>query len=196
MQVPIHQISVHKCLIAIGGNQPSSAGTSLDTLKSALDKFGNESLQIRKMSNWYQTPAFPADSGPDFVNAAVAIETRLSPDLALKALHRIEHELGRTRDDRWEPRVCDLDLISYNDIIAPDLETYTHWQSLDFSSQTTLTPPELILPHPRVQDRAFVLVPLKDVAPNWCHPVSKLSIQEMLSQLPQQDIKDISVLPD
>ncbi len=146
------------------------------------------------MSNWYSTPAFPAGSGPDFVNAAVLVQTTLSPEGVLDALQRIEHALGRTREKRWEPRLCDLDLIAYGDVILPDLHTFKHWQNLAFTDQKTQAPVELILPHPRLQDRAFVLIPLKDIAPDWCHPVSGNSVTQMIDALDQSLLADISVL--
>ncbi|MEE9453438.1 MAG: 2-amino-4-hydroxy-6-hydroxymethyldihydropteridine diphosphokinase [Paracoccaceae bacterium] len=182
------------CIIALGANLPAATGTAFSTLKQSLRLFAGESLRIRKTSNWYSTPAFPAGSGPNFVNAAVLVQTALSPEGVLGALQRIEHALGRTRKNRWEPRLCDLDLIAYGDVVLPDLDTFKHWQNLAFTDQKTQTPPELILPHPRLQDRAFVLIPLKDVAPDWCHPVSGNNVTQMIDALDQSLLVDISVL--
>ena len=153
-----------------------------------------ESLQIRRISKWFSTPAFPAGSGPDFVNGAVMVETSLTPTGVLAALHRIEAAMGRTRENRWEPRLCDLDLIAYDDVIQPDLETFQHWKSLDISSQKTLTPDQLVLPHPRLQDRSFVLVPLNDIVPDWVHPVTGITVSEMLAALPAADLAEITVI--
>lgn len=181
----------HYCLIAMGANLPSATGTALKTLEKSLGLFPSESLQIRRISKWFSTPAFPADSGPDFVNGAVMIKTQLSPTEVLEALHRIEAAMGRTRDNRWEPRLCDLDLLAYGDEISPDLETYQQWKTLDLSSQKTKTPDELVLPHPRLQDRSFVLVPLNDIAPDWRHPVTGITVSEMLATLPSADLAEI-----
>lgn len=196
MQEAIHQNHVHKCLIALGANLPSATGTALNTLTRALELQSSESLTIRKISKWYSTPAFPADSGPDFINGAILVETLLSPPEVLAALHRIEQTLGRTRDNRWEARICDLDLLTYDDLILPDETTFKHWQSLNIADQQTQTPTELILPHPRLQDRGFVLVPLNDVAPDWYHPTLKRTVAQMLADLPAQDLADISPLDD
>ena len=82
-------IKGHYCLIATGANLPSATGTALQTLEKALELFLLESLQIRRISKWFSTPAFPVGSGPDFVNGAVMVETELSPAGVLAALHRI-----------------------------------------------------------------------------------------------------------
>ena len=192
MQDLKHDKCTHYCLIAVGANLPSATGTALQTLEKSLELFLLESLQIRRISKWFSTPAFPAGSGPDFVNGAVMVETSLTPTGVLAALHRIEAAMGRTRENRWEPRLCDLDLIAYDDVIQPDLETFQHWKSLDISSQKTLTPDQLVLPHPRLQDRSFVLVPLNDIVPDWVHPVTGITVSEMLAALPAADLAEIS----
>ncbi len=180
--------------IALGANLDSTFGTALQTLKESLRLFSGESLEVRAQSQWYSTPAFPAGSGPDFVNAAVLVETEKRPTEVLAALHRIEQALGRTRDNRWEPRICDLDIVFCDDLVLPDRETYDRWRNLGFSQQKSESPEDLILPHPRLQDRAFVLVPLRDVAPDWRHPVSGLGISEMLAALPPNEIAEIAVI--
>ena len=194
MQDPKTNKNQHYCLITLGANLPSATGTALETLEKALELFLLESLQIRRISKWFATPAFPAGSGPDFVNGAVTVQTSLTPDEVLAALHRIEAAMGRTRENRWEPRLCDLDLIAYDDIILPDLETFKRWKALDLSSQKTMTPDQLVLPHPRIQDRSFVLVPLNDIAPDWVHPVTGITVSEMLGTIPAADLAEITVI--
>ncbi len=191
MQELKHDKSQHYCLIAMGANLPSATGTALETLNKSLELFMLESLQVTRISKWFSTPAFPADSGPDFVNGAVMVKTDLTPEGVLAALHRIEAAMGRTRENRWEPRLCDLDLIAYDDMILPDLETFKRWKALDLSSQQTQTPDQLVLPHPRLQDRSFVLVPLNEIAPVWVHPVTGITVSEMLSALPAADLAEI-----
>ncbi len=181
----------NKCLIALGANLISGNILPRETLEKSLELYSTESLQIEDQSGWYSTPAFPVGSGPDFVNAAVSVKTELSPQKVLDALHRIENKLGRTRENRWEPRICDLDLIAYDDIVAPNISTFRKWQRLLPNDQIKSTPSELILPHPRMQDRAFVLVPLNDIAPDWHHPVVGLTVNEMLNALPQSDRAEI-----
>ncbi len=178
--------------IALGANLNSTAGTAYETLRLSLKLFKNESLQIQKQSRWYSTPAFPPGSGPDYVNAVVLVRTHKTPQQVLAALNRIEQKMGRTRNKRWEPRLCDLDIVFNDGVILPDQATYEQWKNLPPARQTRETPDRLILPHPRLQDRAFVLVPLLDVAPDWRHPVIGLDVRQMLAALPADQIAEIS----
>ena len=155
---------------------------------SALSRFDLFKVEV---SRFYRTPAFPADSGPDFVNGVISIETTLSAQSVLDALHQIEAEAGRTRERRWEARVLDLDLIDYGGAIAPDAETHKHWRELPLEQQMTQAPDQMILPHPRVQDRPFVLVPLRDVAPDWRHPVLAVSVDDLLAGFTPEALGEI-----
>lgn len=183
-----------KCMIALGANLVNGNMTPRETLQKSLELCESASLTILDVSRWYSTPAFPAGSGPDYVNAAILIETNFLPQKLLDVLHQIEAELGRTRENRWEPRICDLDLIAYDDTIAPNISTFRKWQKLSPSDQKIQPPDELILPHPRMQDRAFALVPLNDIAPEWRHPVLMLTINEMLNALPESERAEITPL--
>lgn len=140
------------------------------------------------MSRMYQTPAFPVGSGPDFVNAAFALTAAVAPVDLLAILHDIETEAGRVRDIRWGPRVLDLDLLACDDLILPDLAVWTSWHDLDLPSQSQVAPDQLILPHPRMHERAFMLVPLADVAPTWVHPVLDLSVEDLLDACPGEEL--------
>jgi 2-amino-4-hydroxy-6-hydroxymethyldihydropteridine diphosphokinase len=92
---------------------------------------------------------------------------------------------------RWGQRTLDLDLIAFDDVVSPDLETYEVWRDLAPDVQKMRAPTDLILPHPRVQDRAFVLVPMLDVAGDWVHPVSGLSVQRMLDSISNSEISQV-----
>lgn len=170
-----------KVLVALGSNAATDAGGPFETVRSALNalekRFGGLAI-----SGFYQTPAFPAGSGPDFVNGACSFQNDLPADDILSDLHAIEADFGRTRTMRWGQRTLDLDLIACGDKVLPDLATFTHWQTLPLDAQKTDAPNHLILPHPRLQDRPFVLVPLADIAPDWVHPVLGLSVMDMLEQ--------------
>ena len=151
-------------------------------------------LIVAARSRWFRAPAFPPGSGPDFVNGAVRATGGLTPGEVLDALHGIERALGRSRDRRWEPRACDLDLLAADRTVAPDEATVRRWIGLAPADQTSTTPPGLILPHPRLHERGFVLRPLADVAPDWRHPLLGRSVSGMLSDLPPEALADVEPL--
>ncbi len=171
-------------LITLGSNNISPWGDAAETVQKAMNCLSGLAQKPLRQSPLYATPAFPAGFGPDFVNAAVAFETSLSATDLLAHLHQIEANANRTRTKRWGPRSLDLDLIGLGNLICPDLKTQRHWCDLDPDAQTREVPDLLILPHPRVQDRSFALVPLADVAPDWPHPVTGQTIRQMLQARP------------
>ena len=185
-QVPLRQGHV-----ALGANLATSTRTPIETLTCALELFEGESLKVLARSAWYQTPAFPAGAGPDFVNGVVKIESALMPQDIISALHRIESEMGRQRLNRWEARVCDLDLVEFAGCVLPDEQVFRDWMALPMEAQSSETPPSLILPHPRMQDRSFVLVPMAEISPDWRHPVTGLSVSQMLEALPDHDRRGV-----
>ena len=185
------QVLMRSAFIALGSNQPTIAGDPAATVQRALRLLEEYGLSVCVASHFYSTLAFPAESGPDFINAAVETRTSLRPDQILEILHEIESALGRERNGRWAARAVDLDLLAVDDVVLPDRDTHDHWRELAPQKQVTDAPDQLILPHPRLQDRAFVLVPLADIAPDWMHPILKLSVREMLNALPDQDKQDV-----
>lgn len=137
-----------------------------------------------RRSRLWRTPAFPPGAGPDFVNAAAAFDWGDQPEGMLELLHEIEDALGRRRKARWEARAIDLDLIAVGADVLPDVETQARWADLPPEAAATTVPDALILPHPRLAERAFVLAPLAEVAPDWRHPVTGARVAEMLAALP------------
>ena len=172
-------------ILALGGNLESRLGDPVLTLRQALEALKGEEIQLVKASHFFRTPAFPAGSGPDYVNSAALVQANHSPVELLEALHRIEAELGRVRTTRWGSRPVDIDLIAHGQDIAPSRAVFDQWQGLSLEDQQQKWPQELILPHPRLQDRAFVLVPMAEVAPDWVHPVFGKTTLEMLNALPE-----------
>ena len=151
--------------IALGSN----LGDSQQTLESALKIIAErKEITLKSCSSWYQTaPIGP--SQPDYLNGCAILETTLKPHILLKTLLNIEYEFGRVRQERWGPRTLDLDLILYEDLI--------------------LDSPDLIIPHPRMTQRAFVLAPLAEIAPNMIEPKSGLTISQLLEKVDQTGIK-------
>jgi len=109
-------------LIALGSNEDSVWGDALATVQKAMLEVGALSEMPPQCSAFYATPAFPKGAGPDFVNAAMAIQTTLSPEALLARLHQIEEAAGRARTKRWGQRTLDLDLIAVGDTVLPDAD--------------------------------------------------------------------------
>lgn len=185
-------------LLALGGNLPWKSKDTVNVLQDALAALDPEGLTLIKASRFYSTPCFPAGAGPDYINAAAILATDLEPAAILAALHRIEAAFGRDRGApearRWGGRTLDLDLIAVDGQILPSREVWSHWCQLPVDDQMRETPPTLILPHPRLQDRAFVLVPLADVAPDWRHPMLQKTVTELVEALPLGDIAAVRPL--
>lgn len=181
-------------ILALGGNADSLHGKPQNTIEFALKWLETKGVFTLKMSSLYVNPAFPAGSGPDFLNAAALIQSDLTPDALLSILHEAEAACGRVREVRWGPRTLDIDLIAQGYLILPSREKYLAWRDLSAEKQQQIAPEELILPHPRIQDRAFVLIPMADVAPEWIHPVSGLSVAQMVSNLSKSEREDVVAL--
>lgn len=185
-----------KALVALGANVASGVGIPEITALCALEAVSAAGWRILATSRFYRTPCFPAGAGPDYVNAVVSLELgpNVAPGTLLESLHRIEQDFGRERIQRWGSRTLDLDLLAIEDAVAPDSETVQHWMTLPPDTQATAAPGELILPHPRIQDRGFVLVPLVDVAADWRHPLIGKTAAEMLADLPPEELEGITPL--
>ncbi|MDN5787221.1 2-amino-4-hydroxy-6-hydroxymethyldihydropteridine diphosphokinase [Pseudorhodobacter sp.] len=187
-------------LLAFGANLPVdvASGEQLpaETIALSLVDLSGAGFRLRRFSRLYATPCFPSGTGPDYVNAAAVFEAGpdLTPDSILAALHRVEAAHGRRRSTRWAGRTLDIDLLAIGDTVRPDLRGFLHWQRLAPVDQARLAPDRLILPHPRLAERAFVLVPLAEVAPDWRHPVLGQTVAQMRDALPPADLAAIHLL--
>ncbi|WP_341368291.1 2-amino-4-hydroxy-6-hydroxymethyldihydropteridine diphosphokinase [Yoonia sp. BS5-3] len=181
-------------LIALGSNANSNWGNPAETVQKSIQALQKLALGPVLSSPLYGTPAFPPGAGPDFVNMACRFFTKLSAEPLLGALHEIEADAGRIRDQRWQPRCLDLDLIALGADVYPDAMTHAQWRDLPLSAQASIAPDQLILPHPRLQDRSFVLVPLADIAPDWHHPLLDLTVTQLRDACPEEDRSSVVLL--
>ena len=154
-------------LIALGSNLASQAGPPAATLKGALVRLDQLGVKILSVSSFYETPAWPNPSDPAFVNAVATVHTALQPVELLNLLHGVETEFGRMRSAPNAARTLDIDLLDYDGRVMVDGVT---------------------LPHPRLADRSFVLVPLVEIAPDWTHPITGQNMGELLAGRPDRDI--------
>jgi 2-amino-4-hydroxy-6-hydroxymethyldihydropteridine diphosphokinase len=176
-------------LVAFGANLPFDDCQPAETLRKTVEELSKDRFHLLGLSRFFATPCFPAGAGPDYVNAAAVLESTSQDDLAsiLARLHAVEARFGRKRVQRWGMRTLDIDLLAVGDSVLPDAATQDRWRLMPAEAQIRATPDQLILPHPRLQDRAFVLAPLADVAPDWVHPRTGLSVRQMLEALPEAD---------
>ena len=175
-------------LIALGGNLNFAGKGPAETAVSAIKCMLQEGLAPRRISRFFKTPSFPDAADPEYVNAVLGVVSDLPPQGILAALHRIEDRFGRKREQRWGMRTLDLDLLAVGPSVLPDRSAFQAWCDLPQSGQAQAAPDQLILPHPRLQDRAFVLVPLLDIAPDWVHPVLGQSVADLCARLPPGDV--------
>jgi 2-amino-4-hydroxy-6-hydroxymethyldihydropteridine diphosphokinase len=155
----------------------SNLGNKKKNIESVKYKLKKNNIKIIKSSKNYETLSWPNKKNPKFLNTVLKIETQLSPKTLMKKCLNIEKELGRTRNKKNEPRTCDIDIIDYDEKIIK----YTKNQSL-------------ILPHPRMHKRNFVLLPLFEISKTWIHPIKKTSIKELVNLLKTKDLKSIKFI--
>lgn len=185
--------TANDALIALGANLPHIGNVPSETLSLAIKDLASAGLTVTAQSRFYATPCFPPGAGPDYVNAAARLRPPpgMTPEEVLAILHRIERAHGRERVRRWGMRTLDLDLIAWGGRVWPDRPTWDRWFALSPEDQAEAAPDRLILPHPRMQDRAFVLVPLADVAPDWSHPILGQTTTGLLAALPAADRAEV-----
>jgi ADP-ribose pyrophosphatase len=145
-----------RCAIALGSN----LGNSRTIVEDALSRLAQKTaIAVSSHSSWYKTaPVGPPQ--PDYINGCAILDVQLSPQALLEVLLEVEKQWGRVRRERWGPRTLDLDLLLFGDLI--------------------LDTPSLQIPHPRMRERAFVLVPLAEIAPEWIDPVTGMTIAQLL----------------
>lgn len=160
------------CAVALGSN----LGDSAHILSQAIAMLAQHpQLRLQAVSPWYQTVPVGGPPQPDYLNGCVTFTTTLTPLLLLDLLLKTEQQFGRVRRERWGPRSLDLDLLFYGD------------QVIDL--------PRLTVPHPRMCDRAFVLVPLREIAPEWRDPISQETVAQLSAQVDHAGIQPYDASP-
>jgi len=159
-------------LIALGANLDGPYGSPLQTLQKCAEFLAQEDIAIIMASSIWKSAPVPISDQPWYHNAVCTVKTDKDPYQILDALNKIERENGRTRHTRNEARSLDLDLIAYNDTIIETQKLHT--------------------PHPRMHERAFVLKPLLEIAPDWVHPVLRKTTSILIAEMPSgQNIERI-----
>ena len=153
--------------LALGSN----LGNKLVNLERAKFELQNSSIKIIKSSSNFESVSWPDKSNPSYINIVIKVKTVLSPLKLLKLCNSIELKLGRKRSKKNEPRLCDIDIIDYD--------------------QKIIRNDHLILPHPRMSKRNFVLIPLYEIDKSWKHPKSKVNIANLINSLRIKDLRSI-----
>ena len=143
------------------------------TCGQALDALNNNNISVLRCSRWYKTAPVPISDIPWYVNAVAILETSLPANDLLHELLETEARFGRQRSVPNAPRTLDLDLLCYGHNVLD--------QRIEDGNRVNL-----VLPHPRMHQRAFVLLPLRQLVPDWVHPVSGMKIDDLISQLPPE----------
>jgi 2-amino-4-hydroxy-6-hydroxymethyldihydropteridine diphosphokinase len=161
-------------LIGIGSNVEGPWGPPRETVRRALAALDEAPLRLLKASRAIVTAPFGRTDQPDFVNAVAEIETDLEPRALLERLHAIERRAGRRRTLHWGPRTLDLDLLDHHGVVLSGLAGRAG-------------EPPLVLPHPGIPERSFVLRPIAEIAPHWRHPVLGETASDLLKRLEESN---------
>lgn len=164
--------------IGIGGNLASARfGPPPRSFAAAMDLLRARGVAIHRVSRWYRSAPLPPSAQPHYINGVIEARSRLSPRRVLAVCHDVEREVGRVRGERNAARCLDLDLLAYG--------TRAICAGEDGGGA--------VVPHPRLAERAFVLMPWLELAGGWRHPVSGRTVAEMLAALPGR--QDVELLP-
>ena len=183
-------------LIALGANLPTTRhGTPARGLDAALGALADCGIRPRARSRWYRSAPLPPSGGPWFVNGVIRVETALAPVPLMARLLEVEAGFGRRRSVEGASRTLDLDLLDYHGRIV-DHAGGEAASAGDSGSHGRGGGPALVLPHPRLARRAFVLAPLIEVAPDWRHPLTGASAVSLLAAVAaQQSVEPLSPAP-
>ena len=158
--------------INIGSNLDSKFGTKFKNISIAINLLIESKLKIKKISNFYETPSYPNKNLPKFANIGLIAKYDFDHIKLIKEISLIEKKIGRVKSKKNDPRVCDIDIIDFNGQIKKEKL--------------------LKLPHPRSHIRNFVLYPIKEIDPNWIHPIFKKNVDFLINQLRQNSRIEIT----
>ena len=153
--------------LGIGSNLPSSFGDRFKNIGLAVSYLKEKKINLIKQSSFYETFSYPDKNNPKFINIVVSVNSILSPKNLMSSIISIEERLERKRDKKNDPRTCDIDIIDYNGEVG----------KYNFDGI------KLTLPHKNMEDRNFVLHPLKEICPDWKHPKTKINIDLLIKNL-------------
>ena len=162
--------------MALGSNLDSKHGNRKKNLELAQFYLKQSGIKILNISSYYESLSYPNISDPKFINCVLTVYTHLKPIKLMQLLINIEEKLGRIRNKKNEPRVCDIDIIDYK-------------KEIIIKTSNNLN---LIIPHKKIEERNFVLIPLKEIEPLWTHPKTNLSVDKLISNLKPNKINDIT----
>ena len=162
-------------LLGLGSNLSSNFGNRFENIDLAISYLQSHKIQLLKKSSFYETLSYPDIKNPKFINVVIGVLTHLSPEKFASVLISIEETLERKRNQKNEPRTCDIDIIDFNGRV------------MDFSYKSLI----FKVPHEKLIYRNFVLFPLQEIAPNWIHPITKEKISNLIAKLPEEDRKSI-----
>ncbi len=153
--------------LGIGSNLSSSFGDRFKNINLAVSSLEEKKINLVKKSSFYETFSYPNKENPKFINIVISVQTSLSPKDLMEVLISIEEKLERKRAKKNDPRTCDIDIIDYNR------------KTVNFKLNNF----ELKIPHKSMSTRNFVLYPLKEICPDWTHPISKITIDALIKNL-------------
>jgi len=162
-------------LLGLGSNLTSDFGDRFRNIELAISYIEANDIKVLKKSSYYETPSYPDKKQPKFINVVIAISSNLEIADLITILISIELRLGRRRSLKNDPRTCDIDIIDFDGQIM----NFRHKDSF-FS-----------VPHEKVSYRNFVLIPLKEIIPDWRHPKTKENISKLVDQLSNEDKNSI-----
>ena len=165
-------------LLSLGSNLPPKFGDSKNTILKCYEFFNNNDIKILKKSSFYETFAIPNKSDPKFVNSVISVETRFSPEELIKYILKVEEKFDRKREQINAPRTCDIDIVDFNSEI---INIFNKNISLE-------------IPHPRLEQRSFVLYPIREIDKNWKSPLSGKKIDQLIENLDAETKKNITII--